>query len=80
MGHSCPPGYGSATLHTDDAAKKPNLPGGVILLCELGEDVDEVVVEIRELEKNTNDINFFRPVPKINLPQNKPTEIEITCL
>jgi hypothetical protein len=27
------------------------VPGGVILLCELGEDIDEVVVEIRELER-----------------------------
>ncbi len=34
-------------------------------MCELGEDVDEVVVEIRELEKNTNHINFCTPVPRI---------------
>jgi hypothetical protein len=37
--------------HTDDVVERQNLPGGVILLCELGEDVDEVVVEIRELER-----------------------------
>ncbi len=35
-------------------------------MCELGEDVDEVVVEIRKL-KNTNDINFCIPVPRIKL-------------